>query len=176
MRVLKVMLAVACVASVISIFRPITRPGGTPGIFLSVINAALFGSAFCGIQKRSAADVEARICGHRGPSCRFSPTVVIGDAEHSDHGNQPGDGVRLSCDCHRLGHRVLAALVEATEGLLHQWLRVNVVKSPSLIDWLRPSRPKVLRFGPCVGKGREAPDPLQFPLQCFSRGKPRSCK
>jgi hypothetical protein len=52
MRVLKVMLAVACVASVISIFRPITPSGGTLGIFLSVINAALFGSAFCGIQKR----------------------------------------------------------------------------------------------------------------------------
>ena len=52
MRLLKVMLAVACVASVISIFRPITPTGGTLGIFLSVINVALFGTAFCGIQKR----------------------------------------------------------------------------------------------------------------------------
>src|SRR4029077_14649072 len=52
MRVLKVMLAVACVASVISIFPPIRPPSGTLGILLSVINAALLGSAFWGIQKR----------------------------------------------------------------------------------------------------------------------------
>lgn len=52
MRLLKVMLAIACITSVISVFRPIMRPSGTLGISLSIIDAAMFGGAFYGIQKR----------------------------------------------------------------------------------------------------------------------------
>jgi hypothetical protein len=52
MRVLKYMLGVACVASVIAVFRPIMRPSGTLGISLSIIDAAVFGAALYGIQKR----------------------------------------------------------------------------------------------------------------------------
>ena len=53
MRVLNVMLAVSCVASIISIFRPITPLSGTLGIFLSTIDALVFGGALYGIHKRA---------------------------------------------------------------------------------------------------------------------------
>jgi hypothetical protein len=57
------------------------------------------------------------------------------------------------------------------------WAMVDDKSLLDSFDYLRPSHAEVLRFGmTCVGEGREAQDPLEFPLQCFSRGKPRGRK
>lgn len=53
LRILRVMLAVACVTSAVAIFRPVVPQLGAFGISLSVINTVIFGGAFYGIQKRA---------------------------------------------------------------------------------------------------------------------------
>ena len=53
MRLLKAMLVVACIASAISVFRPIVPPGGPVGIFLGMVDTVLFGGAFYGIHRRA---------------------------------------------------------------------------------------------------------------------------
>ena len=53
MRILKAMLVVACIMSAISSFRPIVLPGGTFGIVSSIIDTAVFGCAFYGIDRRA---------------------------------------------------------------------------------------------------------------------------
>lgn len=53
MRLLKAMLVVACIASAISIFRPIVPPGEPVGILLAAVDTALFGGALYGIHRRA---------------------------------------------------------------------------------------------------------------------------
>ena len=130
MRILKAMLVVTCIMSAISIFRPIVLPGGTFGIVSSILDTAVFDCAFHGIHRRALLMWKLGFAIIVGLGAQFliqSLTIWSSILGRATSARMESGFLH---DYHARGDHVLAALVEATEALLHRWFRVVVEMSP----------------------------------------------
>ena len=125
MRLLKLCCAIACITSVISVFRPIMRPSCTLGIYVDYRRSNVR-RRFLRHPETNATDVETWICRHCTARCEVSSTVAGRVAERSDETDRRSHSIGAFSPLVPRGHRILAVVVEATEALLHQWLRVTV--------------------------------------------------